>query len=59
MKITAQHHKQMPYLKRLTEKLTVEQYGILESLLDVVYKEGHWAGKSEGYRAGNPEWDLD
>lgn len=59
MKITAQHHKQMPYLKRLTKDLTTEQNAVLETLLDAVYKEGHAAGQSVGYKAGNPDWDLD
>jgi hypothetical protein len=55
MKITRQHHKQMPYLKRLTNKLTTEQMAVLETLLEAVYQEG----KSAGYQIGNPNSDVD
>jgi len=55
MKITEQHHKQLPYLKRLTKSLDTEQMAVLESLLDLVYREG----QSCGYRQGNPNWDED
>lgn len=55
MKITPQHHKRMPYLKRLIKTLTTEQMAVLETLLDAVYEEG----KSAGYQIGNPNWDED
>ena len=55
MKITPQHHKRLPHLKRLTKTLTTEQMAVLETLLDVVYEEG----KSAGYHIGNPNSDED
>ena len=55
MKITPQHHKQLPDLKRLTKALTPEQLVVLEALLDAVYAEG----KSVGYHIGNPNSDED
>lgn len=55
MKITLEHHRQMPLLKRLTAKLTTEQTALLETLLDAVYREG----RSRGYSEGNPNSDED
>ena len=59
MKITREHHKLMPYLKRLTDNLTVEQNAVLESLLDLVYMEGLIKGEAKGRSEAATDKDFE